>query len=149
MILKSEVSDASTTSAGAPLVKKVFSIEIVEPLATRAGERLRALGFENVTVRHGDGYKGWLEHGPLDSIIVTAGAPYPLTARRSAQTGRTNGDPCRGRIRAPEPDAYRKRPKRSRAQLPSPAGWVRASHRREPIAPNSAVRQRNREVRPT
>ncbi len=64
-----------------PLVKKVFSIEIVEPLATPAGERLRALGFDNVTVRHGDGYKGWPEHGPFDSIIVTAGAshiPSPL-----------------------------------------------------------------------
>lgn len=64
-----------------PLVEKVFSIEIIEPLATRAAERLRALGFKNVRVRHGDGYKGWPEHGPFDSIIVTAGAshvPAPL-----------------------------------------------------------------------
>ena len=64
-----------------PLVAKVFSIEIVEPLARQAGERLRALGFENVSVRHGDGYKGWPEHGPFDSIVVTAGAshvPEPL-----------------------------------------------------------------------
>lgn len=64
-----------------PLVAKVFSIEIVEPLAARAAERLQALGFENVSVRHGDGYKGWPEHGPFDSIIVTAGAshvPAPL-----------------------------------------------------------------------
>lgn len=39
------------------------------------------MGFENVSVRHGDGYKGWPEHGPSDSIIVTAGAshiPTPL-----------------------------------------------------------------------
>jgi protein-L-isoaspartate(D-aspartate) O-methyltransferase len=64
-----------------PLVAKVFSIEIVEPLAARAADRLRALGFQNVTVRHGDGYKGWPEHGPFDSIVVTAGAnhiPQPL-----------------------------------------------------------------------
>jgi protein-L-isoaspartate(D-aspartate) O-methyltransferase len=64
-----------------PLVAKVFSIEIVEPLAKQAGDRLRALGFENVSVRHGDGYKGWPEHGPFDSIVVTAGAshvPAPL-----------------------------------------------------------------------
>jgi protein-L-isoaspartate(D-aspartate) O-methyltransferase len=63
------------------LVSKVFSIEIVEPLATRAAERLKALGFENVTVRQGDGYYGWPEHGPFDSIIVTAAAshiPPPL-----------------------------------------------------------------------
>jgi protein-L-isoaspartate(D-aspartate) O-methyltransferase len=59
-----------------PLVAKVFSIEIVEPLAARAADRLRALGFQNVTVRHGDGYKGWPEHGPFDSIVVTAGANY-------------------------------------------------------------------------
>ena len=64
-----------------PLVAKVFSIEIVEPLALQAADRLRALGFQNVTVRHGDGYKGWPEHGPFDSIVVTAGAshvPQPL-----------------------------------------------------------------------
>ena len=64
-----------------PLVAKVFSIEIVEPLALQAADRIRALGFQNVTVRHGDGYKGWPEHGPFDSIVVTAGAshvPQPL-----------------------------------------------------------------------
>jgi protein-L-isoaspartate(D-aspartate) O-methyltransferase len=64
-----------------PLVAQVYSIEIVEPLARQAGDRLRALGFENVSVRHGDGYKGWPEHGPFDSIVVTAGAshvPEPL-----------------------------------------------------------------------
>ncbi|WP_283206800.1 protein-L-isoaspartate(D-aspartate) O-methyltransferase [Methylobacterium iners] len=64
-----------------PLVAKVFSVEIIEPLATRAAERLCALGFENASVRHGDGYLGWAEHGPFDSIIVTAGAshvPQPL-----------------------------------------------------------------------
>jgi protein-L-isoaspartate(D-aspartate) O-methyltransferase len=64
-----------------PLVAKVFSIEIVEPLALQAADRLRALGAQNVTVRHGDGYKGWHENGPFDSIVVTAGAshvPQPL-----------------------------------------------------------------------
>ena len=64
-----------------PLVAKVFSIEIVEPLASRAAERLKALGFENVTVRQGDGYHGWPEHGPFDAIIVNAAAshiPPPL-----------------------------------------------------------------------
>jgi protein-L-isoaspartate(D-aspartate) O-methyltransferase len=64
-----------------PLVAKVFSIEIVEPLARQAADQLRVLGFENVSVRHGDGYKGWPEHGPFDAIVVTAGAshvPAPL-----------------------------------------------------------------------
>lgn len=64
-----------------PLVARVYSIEIVEPLARQAAERLKALGFENVTVRQGDGYQGWPEHAPFDSIVVTAGAshiPQPL-----------------------------------------------------------------------
>ena len=62
----------------------MFSIEIVEPLARRAAERLKALGFENVTVRQGDGYHGWPENGPFDSIIVTAAAshiPPPLVSQ--------------------------------------------------------------------
>jgi protein-L-isoaspartate(D-aspartate) O-methyltransferase len=64
-----------------PLVNRVYSIEIVEALAKRATERLAALSYGNVTVRHGDGYHGWPEHGPFDAIIVTAAAshiPPPL-----------------------------------------------------------------------
>ncbi|CAA9537109.1 MAG: Protein-L-isoaspartate O-methyltransferase [uncultured Sphingosinicella sp.] len=63
------------------LVNRVHSIEIVEPLAKRAGEQLAALGYRNVTVRAGDGYAGWPEQAPFDRIIVTAGAdhvPRPL-----------------------------------------------------------------------
>lgn len=58
------------------LVRRVYSIEIVEPLARQANRRLAALGFTNVTVRHGDGYAGWPQHAPFDGIIVTAGAPH-------------------------------------------------------------------------
>jgi protein-L-isoaspartate(D-aspartate) O-methyltransferase len=63
------------------LVAQVYSIEIVEPLARRAAARLEALGYGNITVRHGDGYKGWPEHAPFDAIVVTAAAdhvPAPL-----------------------------------------------------------------------
>ena len=60
----------------AELVKHVYSIEIVEPLAKAAGERLDRLGYRNVTVKHGDGYHGWREHAPFDGIIVTAAAPH-------------------------------------------------------------------------
>jgi protein-L-isoaspartate(D-aspartate) O-methyltransferase len=63
------------------LVERVYTIEIVAPLAREAEERLRTLGYRNVTVRQGDGYAGWPEHGPFDGIIVTAGAkeiPGPL-----------------------------------------------------------------------
>jgi len=63
------------------LVRKVYTIEIVEPLAARAAADLKRLGYDNVSVRAGDGYKGWLDQAPFDRIIVTAGAdhiPQPL-----------------------------------------------------------------------
>jgi protein-L-isoaspartate(D-aspartate) O-methyltransferase len=65
----------------AKLVAAVYSIEIVEPLATRAKADLERLGFRNVQVRHGDGYKGWPEAAPFDSVIVTCAPdhiPEPL-----------------------------------------------------------------------
>lgn len=60
---------------------RVFSVDIVEPLATAAAARLEALGVPNVTVRAADGYLGWPEEAPFDGIIVAAGAskvPQPL-----------------------------------------------------------------------
>ncbi|MFA5123755.1 protein-L-isoaspartate(D-aspartate) O-methyltransferase [Zavarzinia sp.] len=60
----------------AELVKHVYSIEIIGALASAADERLKELGYGNVTVRHGDGYHGWPELAPFDAIIVTAAAPY-------------------------------------------------------------------------
>ncbi|HYG29078.1 MAG TPA: protein-L-isoaspartate(D-aspartate) O-methyltransferase [Allosphingosinicella sp.] len=59
----------------AVLAGEVLSIEIVEPLARSAAERLEALGYSNVAVRLGDGYLGWPEQAPFDRIIVTAAAP--------------------------------------------------------------------------
>ena len=53
------------------LVAEVYTIEIVEPLAKRAEADLRRLGYLNVKVLAGDGYKGWPEHAPFDSVIVT------------------------------------------------------------------------------
>jgi len=61
--------------------KRVYSIEIVAPLAKAADRRLKQLGYQNVTVRHGDGYRGWKEHSPFDVIIVAAAPdhiPQPL-----------------------------------------------------------------------
>jgi protein-L-isoaspartate(D-aspartate) O-methyltransferase len=59
----------------AELVRHVYTIEVVEPLGRRASQLLADLGYRNVTVRVGDGYNGWPEHAPFDSIIVTAAAP--------------------------------------------------------------------------
>lgn len=55
----------------AKVVAEVFSIEIVQPLAVKAAADLQRLGFGNVHVRAGDGYKGWPEHAPFDAVIVT------------------------------------------------------------------------------
>ena len=59
----------------AEIVKRVYTIEIVEPLGRAAESRLAALGYKNIEVRIGDGYKGWPEKGPFDGIVVTAAAP--------------------------------------------------------------------------
>jgi protein-L-isoaspartate(D-aspartate) O-methyltransferase len=57
------------------LAREVYSIEIVPELARAAEDRLKKLGYANVTVREGDGYRGWPEHAPFDGIIVTAAPP--------------------------------------------------------------------------
>ncbi len=63
------------------LVAQVYSIEIVEPLARRAAETLKELGYTNVHVKAGDGFAGWPEAAPFDKIIVTCSpenVPRPL-----------------------------------------------------------------------
>jgi protein-L-isoaspartate(D-aspartate) O-methyltransferase len=65
----------------AECAREVFSIEIVEPLAQRAGEVLGRLGYRNVHLRAGDGYRGWPDEAPFDAIMVTAApehVPQPL-----------------------------------------------------------------------
>ncbi|SVE05572.1 uncharacterized protein METZ01_LOCUS458426 [marine metagenome] len=58
-----------------PLVKHVYTIEIVKSLANNTDNRLKILGYKNITIRWGDGYKGWPEEAPFDRIIVTAAPP--------------------------------------------------------------------------
>jgi len=65
----------------AELCDQVFTIEIIEPLAEEAAERLKRLGYDQIRLRVGDGYYGWEEEAPFDVIIVTAAAshvPPPL-----------------------------------------------------------------------
>ena len=63
------------------LVKEVYSIEIIEQLGLTAKQVLKQLDYDNVSTRIADGYDGWPEHAPFDSIIVTAAIshiPPPL-----------------------------------------------------------------------
>ena len=65
----------------AEFVEHVYTIEIVPALAELSKNRMRDLGYDNVTVKEGDGYFGWPEHAPFDGVIVTAAAthiPPPL-----------------------------------------------------------------------
>ena len=66
------------------LVARVYSIELLEPLAASAAATLRRLRFDNVTVRQGDGYAGWPEEAPFDIILVTA-APEEVPPALVAQ----------------------------------------------------------------
>lgn len=65
----------------AELAAEVYTIEIIESLGKRAEKTLKILGYENIFVKIGDGYKGWPEKAPFDSIIVTCAPekiPRPL-----------------------------------------------------------------------
>jgi protein-L-isoaspartate(D-aspartate) O-methyltransferase len=65
----------------AELAGEVYTIEIIPELAEQAKRRLKELGYENIHVRTGDGYKGWPEVAPFDAIVVTAApshVPPPL-----------------------------------------------------------------------
>jgi len=65
----------------AELAGTVYTIEIAEPLAREAQERLKRLGYGNVVTKMGDGYQGWPEQAPFDAIMVTAApreVPQPL-----------------------------------------------------------------------
>ncbi len=64
-----------------PLVKEVYSIEIVPELGMQAKQVLNRLGYRNVFTKIGDGFKGWQEHAPFDRVIVTCSpedVPQPL-----------------------------------------------------------------------
>jgi protein-L-isoaspartate(D-aspartate) O-methyltransferase len=74
--------------------QQVYTIEIVEALGRTAESRLGALGYKNIEVRIGDGYKGWPEKAPFDGIVVTAAAPrVPQALVDQLKPGWPDGDP--------------------------------------------------------
>jgi protein-L-isoaspartate(D-aspartate) O-methyltransferase len=68
----------------------VYSIEIVRELAARARTTLADLGYANVHVHAGDGYRGWPAHAPFDAIVVTAAPDHvpPALVAQLATGGR-------------------------------------------------------------
>ncbi len=76
------------TAILAELAREVYSIEVVEPLAREAAERLKHLGYANVEVRFADGAKGWPEKAPFDAVIITAAAGEGVPPDLSAQLRR-------------------------------------------------------------
>ena len=65
----------------AELAREVYTIEIIEPLASAARNRLLELGYQNIKVKAGDGYLGWPKAAPFDAIIITCAPdhiPEPL-----------------------------------------------------------------------
>jgi protein-L-isoaspartate(D-aspartate) O-methyltransferase len=70
------------------LAGEVYSIEIVKPLGDRARRTLTGLGYRNIHLRIGDGYKGWPSAAPFDGIIVTAAPPrIPEPLLQQLKTG--------------------------------------------------------------
>jgi protein-L-isoaspartate(D-aspartate) O-methyltransferase len=60
------------TAVLAPLVERLYTIERIEPLLSRAKDRIKELGIRNVRFRHSDGTLGWKPHAPFDGILVAA-----------------------------------------------------------------------------
>jgi protein-L-isoaspartate(D-aspartate) O-methyltransferase len=107
---------------------EVRTIEIVEPLAREAAERLRTLGYGKVRVRAGDGYAGWPEEAPFDRIIVTAGAPQlPQPLVDQLKPGGRMVIPIAARGGGEELVIVTKGPSRAGAQARLTAGQVRAA----------------------
>ncbi|RMH38460.1 MAG: protein-L-isoaspartate(D-aspartate) O-methyltransferase [Deltaproteobacteria bacterium] len=98
-VLEVGTGSGYTAAVLSRMAARVYTIEIVAPLAERAAATLARLGYDNVDVRSGDGYGGWPEAAPFDAIIVTAAprdVPKPLLEQLAVG----------GRLVVPVGDAY-------------------------------------------
>ncbi len=89
-VLEIGTGSGSQAAVLAEIVQEVYTIEIVPALARTAERRLKTLGYHNVQVLSGDGYKGWPEHAPFDKIIVTCSPEKipPLLLEQLREGGR-------------------------------------------------------------
>lgn len=74
-VLEIGVGSGYAAAVIAQIVAEVYGIERHETLALTAQERLKALGYDNIEIRHGDGTKGWEDKAPFDAIVVAAAGP--------------------------------------------------------------------------
>ncbi|MDS4031299.1 MAG: protein-L-isoaspartate(D-aspartate) O-methyltransferase [Candidatus Contendobacter sp.] len=90
VVLEIGTGSGYQTAVLARLARWVYSMERIPELAETAAERLRELGYDNVTIRAADGGQGWEEHAPFDAVIVTAAAAEipPALARQLKPGGR-------------------------------------------------------------
>lgn len=75
-ILEIGTGSGYQTAILSQLCSKVYSVEVVEELSVTAADLFKRLGYHNIETRVGNGYHGWPEHAPYDSIVVTAAATY-------------------------------------------------------------------------
>lgn len=84
------------TAILAQLFNSVCSVERIKSLQFQAKRRMNQLDLHNISMKHGDGWKGWASKGPFDAIIVTAAASrVPGCPDRTDSRRRTAGDSCR------------------------------------------------------
>ena len=122
-----------------PLVKEVYTIEIVEPLGKRAARTLKQLGYKNVFAKVGDGYLGWPDAAPFDKIIVTCSPEkVPQAAHRSASRRRPDDHPRRRALPAEPLSLSQRRAASSKSEALKPTLFV----------PMTGEAEANREVQP-
>ncbi|MEW6982282.1 protein-L-isoaspartate(D-aspartate) O-methyltransferase [Colwelliaceae bacterium 6471] len=71
-ILEIGTGSGYQTAILAQLTDQVFSVERIKALQWQAKRRLQAMDLHNVSMKHGDGWKGWISKAPFEAIIVTA-----------------------------------------------------------------------------
>ena len=76
MVLEVGTGSGYQTAILSRLYRQVYSVELISELGEAAAARFRELGYDNIEIRIGNGYRGWPEHAPYDAIMVTAAAPF-------------------------------------------------------------------------